>query len=66
MYLLQYGAIHQPPRLSLEIELLEEDKVDVRLKVHNLAGPGHASLLALGDERFNTIAATHGQRAHAW
>ncbi|KAJ1452287.1 hypothetical protein M885DRAFT_620098 [Pelagophyceae sp. CCMP2097] len=61
----KYGDA-RPPSLSLNVEPLNEGATRVRLslELRNWAGPEHAALLQLGEEKLNEIAHAEGQRAH--
>jgi len=62
----KYGDAARPPSLSLNVEPLNECATRVRLslELRNWAGPEHAALLQLGEEKLNEIAHAEGQRAH--
>ncbi|KAJ1449463.1 hypothetical protein M885DRAFT_572656 [Pelagophyceae sp. CCMP2097] len=62
----KYGDPSRPPALSLNVEPLDSEASRVRLSLdlRNWAGPEHAALLKLGEEKLNDIAITEGRRAH--
>jgi len=62
----KYGDASKPPALSLNVEPLDSEASRVRLSLdlRNWAGPEHAALLQLGEEKLNEIAITEGRRAH--
>ncbi|KAJ1459165.1 hypothetical protein M885DRAFT_560906, partial [Pelagophyceae sp. CCMP2097] len=62
----KYGDAARPPSLALNVEPVDDTaaRVRVSLELRNWAGPEHAALLRLGEEKLNEIALTDGQRAH--
>ncbi|KAJ1448003.1 hypothetical protein M885DRAFT_540671 [Pelagophyceae sp. CCMP2097] len=62
----KYGDASRPPSLGLRVEPLDDGATRVRLsmELRNWAGPEHAVLLQLGEEKLNEIALAEGRRAH--
>jgi len=65
----KYGEEQTSPRFEICVEndgsgSADEGLCNVRVSLHNGAGPRHAELLALGDEELNRIAAAEGSSAH--
>ncbi|KAJ1456117.1 hypothetical protein M885DRAFT_188372 [Pelagophyceae sp. CCMP2097] len=61
---LKYGDGSKAPTVDLQVNPVQTGSVSLTLIVRNSAGPCHQTLLALGDDKLNFIAATEGCRAH--